>query len=90
MILSDGVPRDPHNQVNKGLRKDADDTLQMALRCCIALAKVQPQDLIRSCLTCDNFDEAKAFCNKYQQQPPPRIIAFACDAYETLNDLIPF
>lgn len=90
MILKSGI-EEVGGLINKGLRVDADDTLQMILKCAIALAKVKPETLVQSCLTCDFFKEKEEVCTKYNnQRPPARIIAFGCPTYANINEDIPF
>lgn len=76
--------------VNHNLRKNADDTLEVLLKCAIGLSMAKPEDLILSCLNCDFFIEATEICKKYNQHPPARVIAFACPSHENINDEIPF
>lgn len=90
MLLKSGIP-ETRQLINKELRVDADDTLQMILRCSIALAKVKASDLVKSCLSCDNFEEQTEVCKKFgNQRPPARIIAFGCPGYDNINEDIPF
>lgn len=44
----------------------------------------------QSCITCVHFAEATEQCAKYQARPPARTIAFGCDAYDDIDDEIPF
>ncbi len=43
----------------------------------------------RTCIKCDNFDEAKEICKLYNLRPPAKIIAFGCEQYKA-DDWIPF
>lgn len=38
--------------------------------------------LMQTCINCEAFDETRAICNKNARTPPPRIIAFGCNAFE--------
>ena len=42
---------------------------------------------LRTCVTCEHFDEAKEQCGLNGLRPPARIIAFGCECWE---DRIPF
>lgn len=49
-----------------------------------------PDDgLTSSCLSCSFFREPTELCNRYNQRPPARVIAFGCKDYLD-NDEIPF
>lgn len=48
-----------------------------------------PYGLVQSCMNCNHFDEDKSYCRKYQANPPPRVIAYACPGYDDVDD-IPF
>lgn len=37
--------------------------------------------LLRTCLTCDTFNEETETCRKWNAKPPARIIAYGCDEY---------
>lgn len=37
--------------------------------------------LLRTCLTCDMFDEETETCRKWHARPPARTIAYGCDDY---------
>ena len=43
----------------------------------------------KSCLNCISFNEQTEVCTKFNQRPPARVIAFACENYEDDHD-IPF
>lgn len=45
--------------------------------------------LMKSCLTCQHFDEATEVCKKFQERPPARVIVSACEHYCDLDE-IPF
>ena len=47
------------------------------------------QDLMRSCLTCQHFDETRELCKPAQMRPPARVIANGCPKYDDIYD-IPF
>jgi hypothetical protein len=47
------------------------------------------QDLMRSCLTCQHFDETRELCKPAQLRPPARVIANGCPKYDDIYD-IPF
>lgn len=54
-----------------------------------ALREVKVMDgLNRSCISCENFDESKELCKKFNARPPARIIALSCDKYVDIE--IPF
>lgn len=56
----------------------------------LAIEHILERNLIyRSCLTCDNFDEAKELCKLANQRPPAKIIATACPQWHSLED-VPF
>lgn len=42
---------------------------------------------VKTCITCENFDEDKEQCGLNGLRPPARIIAFGCECWE---DRIPF
>lgn len=44
--------------------------------------------LAPSCISCENFDESKELCKKFNARPPARIIALSCDSY--IDNDIPF
>lgn len=44
--------------------------------------------LNQSCISCENFDESKELCKKFNARPPARIIALSCDSYIDIH--IPF
>lgn len=48
--------------------------------------KLKP--IYKSCLNCENFNEEKEICKKYNQRPPARVIAYACKDWDDLE--IPF
>lgn len=50
--------------------------------------KTAPKAFFKSCLNCENFNEENEICKKYNQRPPARIIAYACDSYIDME--IPF
>jgi len=50
---------------------------------------VQTDGACRSCISCHNFDEKTELCKLYQQRPPARVIAMACESYEDIDE-IPF
>lgn len=55
------------------------------------IRKLDPNQLVRSCISCDHFVEAKEACKiSDMQRPPARVIAFGCPKYECLDDDIPF
>ena len=68
------------------LRIDATYDLQAALN--IALQNLD-QPLYKSCLNCLLFNERAELCNKYNQRPPARIIAYGCKDWEDIKE-IPF
>lgn len=37
---------------------------------------------MKTCLNCQHYDEPRNTCNKNARTPPPRIIAFGCNAFE--------
>lgn len=88
MLKSDIPYQQP--QINQNLRKDADETLQMILRCAIGLAKAQPEELVKNCISCENFKQDNEVCSKYNQKPPARVIAFGCTEYTNLTEDVPF
>ncbi len=82
---------DEEKPVNKQLRKDADETLKFFLRRLISLALAPSEQITKSCLTCGYFNEQAEVCKKYgNQRPPARVIAFACEGYDDINNDIPF
>lgn len=54
------------------------------------LHELPPEQLTRSCLSCDHFNEAQELCAKFNARPPARVIAFACTEYSNIDDDIPF
>lgn len=68
--------------------------VKLRINGCISISQAiekfaDPFGLVKSCLNCTRFDEPNAFCNKYNGKPPPRVIAFACEGHEDIDD-IPF
>lgn len=51
--------------------------------------KAYHPDLMRTCLTCLEFNEGGEFCRKYQARPPARVIAYGCPSY-FCDEEIPF
>lgn len=50
---------------------------------------------VKSCLSCDSFNEQMELCNNPKvtltpARPPARIIAFGCPAYNNIDEDIPF
>jgi hypothetical protein len=43
---------------------------------------------LRSCLNCTRFEVELEVCNLYDQRPPARIIAKACERWESIE--LPF
>lgn len=43
----------------------------------------------KNCLNCKAFDEPSETCKRFNQRPPARVIALACQHHEDCND-IPF
>lgn len=76
--------------VNFTLRESADNTLEQLLKCALGIAYAKPEDIVKSCITCDFFSEQNEICKKYNQRPPARVIAFGCPQYSNIDDLIPF
>lgn len=37
--------------------------------------------LMRTCVTCDFFDEDTEQCRKWNARPPAKVIAYGCDQY---------
>ena len=50
----------------------------------------QAHGFMRSCISCDHFEESPERCKKANARPPARIIAFGCEQYSDLEDCIPF
>ncbi len=46
-------------------------------------------EVLQSCLNCENFDEKTETCGVYRQRPPARVIAYGCVSYSDSDD-IPF
>lgn len=42
---------------------------------------------VKTCISCNSFDESTETCKMFEQRPPARIIAFGCEHF---NDDIPF
>ena len=54
------------------------------------LTELKPEDIVESCLTCQNFNEDTEQCGLYFARPPARVIAFGCPSYFNIEDDIPF
>lgn len=77
------------NDINQNFREDANRTLSELLKCAIRLANAKPELVIKNCISCNFWNEQKEICNKYQQKPPARVIAFGCPDYLDMDE-IPF
>jgi len=75
--MTDNIRRMPDRQV---MFKSLADLIQPAI--IDALEKAT-----KSCVTCDNFDQAGEKCKLNNLRPPARIIAFGCECFQ---DDIPF
>ena len=63
----------------------------VALRIVEALGALKPCDILKSCITCDHFNEPNETCKiSNNMRPPARIIAYGCPKYESIDDDIPF
>ncbi len=49
-----------------------------------------PANLVKSCLSCDHFNEQTEICKLVNKRPPAKVIAFACEKYDNIDDDIPF
>lgn len=46
---------------------------------------------LRTCITCNAFDNDNETCNKANnQRPPAKVIAYGCPQYNDFDDEIPF
>lgn len=78
------------DNVNHYLRADADRRLKNILTNVMLLFTMLPEHVVKSCITCDNFEEETETCKKFNARPPARIIAIGCGDYENINEDIPF
>lgn len=63
----------------------------IAIRIIEALAKMPVEGILKSCISCDHFNEPLEQCKiSGNQRPPARIIAYGCPKYESIDDDIPF
>lgn len=76
--------------LNKHLLYFANAHLVAIVREATALASMLPEKIIKSCLTCDHFNEPEEVCKKYKMKPPARVIAFGCESYFSSDEEIPF
>lgn len=76
--------------INKHLRLQANCKLANIVRLTIDLASMLPEQIVKSCLTCDNFDEPSEICKKFNARPPAKVIAFGCEGYCNIEEEIPF
>lgn len=75
------------NQIRPVMRSDVAYTWAMAIKAAIENA---PGDVLKTCLTCCVFDEAREACKKFNgMRPPARVIAYGCKDYFS-NDELPF
>jgi len=77
------------NNISKSFREDSNHTLGNMIRCALALAHAASEEVVKSCLSCEFFNEQAEKCNKWNARPPARIIAFGCPDYLD-KDCIPF
>ena len=76
--------------INKHTRFNMNCKLAAIMRSTISLAEMLPEEMIKSCITCETFNESTEVCNKYKMKPPARIIAFGCPDYNNISEDIPF
>jgi hypothetical protein len=78
------------NNISKGFRHDSNDTLGNMIRCALALTHATSEEVVKSCLSCEFFNEQSEGCRKANgARPPARVIAFGCESYLD-KDVIPF
>jgi hypothetical protein len=75
---------------NRYLRETADRKLRTFVRTALSLAQMLPEEVVKSCLSCDTFNEETEVCSKFNARPPARVIAFSCGDYANINEEIPF
>lgn len=76
--------------LNKYLRYQANYKLASIVRVAIDIATMLPEEVVKSCITCDWFEESSETCKKANARPPARVIAFGCESYDNVQDDIPF
>jgi hypothetical protein len=52
--------------------------------------QLNPAQMVKSCISCDHFNESTEMCKLVNARPPAKIIAFACEKYDNMDDEIPF
>lgn len=89
--LGDKVfPEDTPNGKDRKLMKTARFQLIRFTRSFDEFLSNNPAALVKSCITCDHFNEQKEECGKVGKRPPARIIAFGCEMFDNIDDEIPF
>lgn len=76
--------------INRYLRETIDRRLKNVLTNATLICSMLPEEIVKSCITCDNFNEEIEVCKKFNARPPARIIAFSCEGYANINEKIPF
>lgn len=76
--------------INKYLRYKVNCELTSMIRNAINIATMLPEEVVKSCITCDWFEESSELCKKANARPPARVIAFGCESYDNVQDDIPF
>jgi len=79
------TPKDPHNRPDHGPERDRQIMLHKTRQ-----AMQQAFDtvgLFRNCITCRHFIEHMETCELAGKRPPPRVIAYGCEAH---SEEIPF
>lgn len=75
------------SEIKPKIRPDAALTIRDYFMKCIEAYEVE---LVRTCLTCLNFNEAREGCRLANfDRPPARVIAYGCPAYFNEEE-IPF
>lgn len=75
---------------NKYLRLDVNYKLAVIVREAISIAKLSPEQIVKSCLTCEYFKEETETCMMFNAQPAARVIAFGCETYSNITEELPF
>lgn len=52
----------------------------------IVAAFPEPIDIVKTCVTCINFDKDKEVCKLCNMRPPATVIAFGCQRYNEFRD----